>query len=594
MRGRLLQSGWIGAVGIACLLGGFVGVARADVALIDASQLRYHIDTGETAAGGDSASGAVTDADYTAPVHLTTQAGGTSSAMPTDTFDGYSLLALAFAAAVPTEIASKKDSAFFFYNMVGADSTLDSACDNRQVIVPKQTLTSGSKSIEVQRLVFVPADDEFIRWINILHNPGSSAVAFHAGIANNVGSDDKTIIVTSSDGDATAALDDTWVTTMQDYSSAISSDPRIGHVMQGQGSLRAPVSVVGFDADASFWWYDVNLKAGETVALMTFATAQPNKADAAAKAAEIASLENAHMLDCMDETLRSQLANFHVQCALAGDEGESCDDANPCTLDDTCADGACAGTPKDCRSKPSDCTGVCDPSSGACDNSVNLDDGTSCSNGDVCDGKDTCQDGTCKNTGKALKCDDGEVCTADACDAKDGCSNTLIDGCKACSKAADCDDGNACDGIEACSGDKTCRAGTALDCNDGDDCTSDVCLPSRGCRHTEITTGMCGPNAGSGGTSGSSGNGGNGSSGRGGSSGGGDRDGGDRVGDAGDAGDDVGSAARGSHGGLARGKDVEHSTGSGCSSAAVGSTRGGLAAAWLLALVCLVRRGRLV
>ena len=142
MRGRLLQSGWVGAVWIACLLGGFVGAARADVALIDASHLRYHIDTNETAAGGDSASGAATEADYTVPVHLEeTQAGGTSSAMPTDTFDGYSLLALSFAAAVPTEIASKKDAAFFFYNIVGSDSTLDSAYD-RQVIVPKQVLTS--------------------------------------------------------------------------------------------------------------------------------------------------------------------------------------------------------------------------------------------------------------------------------------------------------------------------------------------------------------------------------------------------------------------------------------------------------------------
>ena len=74
--------------------------------------------------------------------------------------------------------------------------------------------------------------------------------------------------------------------------------------------------------------------------------------------------------------------------------------------------------------------GVCDPSTGTCDNSVNMDDGTSCENGDVCDGKDTCQDGTCENTGKALKCDDGDVCTADACDAKDGCSNTLVDGAR--------------------------------------------------------------------------------------------------------------------------------------------------------------------
>ena len=46
--------------------------------------------------------------------------------------------------------------------------------------------------------------------------------------------------------------------------------------------------------------------------------------------------------------------------------------------------------------------------------------GTSCSDGNVCNGAETCQNGTC-TAGTALVCNDNNVCTTDTCNPSTGC-----------------------------------------------------------------------------------------------------------------------------------------------------------------------------
>ena len=70
----------------------------------------------------------------------------------------------------------------------------------------------------------------------------------------------------------------------------------------------------------------------------------------------------------------------------------TCDDGDPCTTGDTCKDGACAATPKDCP-------------------------GSNCNTG-------VCQGGTCAQLPKV--CDDGDPCTADSCDPQAGCKYAPI------------------------------------------------------------------------------------------------------------------------------------------------------------------------
>jgi cysteine-rich repeat protein len=74
-------------------------------------------------------------------------------------------------------------------------------------------------------------------------------------------------------------------------------------------------------------------------------------------------------------------------------------------------------------------------------------------------------------------CDDGNPCTADGCDAVAGCVHDPVpfDG-------RSCDDGNACTEQDLCSG-GAC-AGSPVTCDDGDECTLDVCDPSTGCAHS--------------------------------------------------------------------------------------------------------------
>jgi len=46
-----------------------------------------------------------------------------------------------------------------------------------------------------------------------------------------------------------------------------------------------------------------------------------------------------------------------------------------------------------------------------------------------------------------------------------------------------CDDGNACNGLEVSDENGVCLAGTPLDCDDANSCTTDQCDPAQGCTH---------------------------------------------------------------------------------------------------------------
>jgi len=74
----------------------------------------------------------------------------------------------------------------------------------------------------------------------------------------------------------------------------------------------------------------------------------------------------------------------------------SCDDSNECTTSDVCSGGSCVG--------------------GA------VADGTSCTDNLLfCDGTESCQSGSCVNSGTPC-IDDGFICTTESCDeVSDSC-----------------------------------------------------------------------------------------------------------------------------------------------------------------------------
>ncbi|MBN2495398.1 MAG: FG-GAP repeat protein [Deltaproteobacteria bacterium] len=72
-----------------------------------------------------------------------------------------------------------------------------------------------------------------------------------------------------------------------------------------------------------------------------------------------------------------------------------CDDGNPCTQGDHCANAMCIGEPVDCSYMDDQCTqGYCDPQRGGCA-TQSRPDGTACEDGDPCTEDETCQNGVC-------------------------------------------------------------------------------------------------------------------------------------------------------------------------------------------------------
>lgn len=159
------------------------------------------------------------------------------------------------------------------YNDNGPAS-LDSACTTGgQVLFPTQVISG----VEVSRKVYVPGNDGFARWLNIFHNPTTSTITIRVVIDNNLGSDSNTRIVNASSGSLLpAGASSQWVTTFQNYSGNTSSDPRLGHVLQGGGALATPLSGANFaDGDDNpFWWYVMTLNPGQTQIIANLVTAQ--------------------------------------------------------------------------------------------------------------------------------------------------------------------------------------------------------------------------------------------------------------------------------------------------------------------------------
>jgi hypothetical protein len=104
--------------------------------------------------------------------------------------------------------------------------------------------------------------------------------------------------------------------------------------------------------------------------------------------------------------------------------------------------------------------GKCKPASGGeifngkdddCDGQV--DEGDLCSDGNACNGTESCQSGACE-PGTAPDCQDSNHCTVDSCDPTKGCAHEAA-------KGGTCDDGDACTGCELPAGVKTTYLATA-------------------------------------------------------------------------------------------------------------------------------------
>src|SRR5436190_76166 len=77
--------------------------------------------------------------------------------------------------------------------------------------------------------------------------------------------------------------------------------------------------------------------------------------------------------------------------------------------------------------------------------------------------------------------DDGNPCTIDSCVEPGGCQHVQTP------PNAPCSDGNACTTGDHCDTAGACISGPPTVCNDSRECTSDACVPGRGCVFTART-----------------------------------------------------------------------------------------------------------
>ena len=158
----------------------------------------------------------------------------------------------------------------------------------------------------------------------------------------------------------------------------------------------------------------------------------------------------------------------------------------PETCDDLGAPQSCDGCSTFCRAEECDdgsiCTGdSCSPTRG-CRN-VALPNGSSCSDGLVCNGPEQCSFGACVDRPNP-DCNDGNPCTTDGCAEPGGCFHTPL------AVGTGCSDGNACTIGDACNASGVCTPTGPLVCDDVNECTNDSCNTTTGCVFAN-RTGAC-------------------------------------------------------------------------------------------------------
>ena len=163
-------------------------------------------------------------------------------------------------------------------------------------------------SVQVTRKMYSPAEGGFMRYLEILKNPGSTAVTTSVKVSGNLGSDSSTRIVV-----APSTTSFTYAVTDQ---SGFCCDPLLAHVFSGT-SPRAPVSALQFtnNNDNIFYrWDNITIQPGQTVILMHFAVQRDfsNLTATRAQADSLSALSDPNALTGMTAAEKAAVLNFNI------------------------------------------------------------------------------------------------------------------------------------------------------------------------------------------------------------------------------------------------------------------------------------------
>ena len=125
----------------------------------------------------------------------------------------------------------------------------------------------------VSRRVFVPDDEAYVRYLEILRNQTDADISIELEINTNLGSDSATVIVTTSNGDAVIEPTDFWVTT--DDASDGAGDPSLAHVIAGPGAATIPL--ITAPLGLIMYTYSLTVPANDRVIVMHFDSQNANR-----------------------------------------------------------------------------------------------------------------------------------------------------------------------------------------------------------------------------------------------------------------------------------------------------------------------------
>ncbi len=151
----------------------------------------------------------------------------------------------------------------------------------------------------------------------------------------------------------------------------------------------------------------------------------------------------------------------HIANNAICDDGLFCNGPETCDVINDCQ----AGAPVNCGDAVACTTDSCNETLDSC---VNAPNNVACNDGFFCNGTEVCDALLGCQAGAAPTCNDGIVCTIDAC-------NTVANACVNVPTNSLCNDGLFCNGAEVCSATAGCQAGATVACSDGIGCTVDAC-----------------------------------------------------------------------------------------------------------------------
>jgi hypothetical protein len=180
----------------------------------------------------------------------------------------------------------------------------DTEQDQREIVIGPADLFG----LSVTRKIFVPTDQGYARFLEIVTNTGAAPTNYTVAIDTNLGSDSFTQLIGTSSGDNNFDTDDDWIVT-DDVDGG--SDPTMLHVTAGPGGAQRPSSVFFDTSGFLFASYDLTLDPGETKIVMHFAAQNSNQATALAKGDQLAGLQ-LNALAGMSAVEIAAVVNFNI------------------------------------------------------------------------------------------------------------------------------------------------------------------------------------------------------------------------------------------------------------------------------------------